>query len=149
VITYQTEQYRDCCAEIDAHLLNHWHEIALDHTSVPLDKDEAEYQRLADSGQLHITTVRKDGLLIGYHASIVRPHLHYKSTLHAFVDVYYIVPAHRNGRVGIQLFIEAEKALKARGVKKIFSGTKSHKHMGPIFERLGWRETETLYSKVI
>lgn len=147
--SYQTEHYNDCYVEIDQHLQAHWQEIALDHEAIPLDKDTVEYQRLADSGQLHITTVRKDGLLIGYHASIVRPHLHYKSTLHAFVDVYYIVPAHRNGRVGIQLFIEAEKALKGRGVKKIFSGTKSHKHMGPIFERLSWRETETLYSKVI
>lgn len=149
MITYQVEDYNNCCAEIDHHLENHWHEVALDHTSVPLCKDEREYQRLADCGQLHILTVRKDGALVGYHASIIRPHLHYATTLHAFVDVYYVSPECRQGRVGVQLFIEAEKSLKSRGVKKIFSGTKTHKHMGAIFERLGWRETETLYSKVI
>lgn len=149
MITFQTEHYNDCKMEVGRHLLAHWHEIALDRSSIPLDMDEAEYQRLADSGQLHVTTMRVGGVLVGYHAAIVRPHLHYKSTLHAFVDVYYIAPEHRAGRAGIQLFIEAEKSLKARGVRKIFSGTKTHKHMGPLFERLGWRETETLYSKVI
>ena len=40
---------------------------------------------------------------------------------------------------GYRLLQEAERNLKARGVKKVFSGTKLHLDMGRLFDRLGWR----------
>ncbi len=149
MISYQTEHYNDCIKEIDALLYAHWQEVALNHDDVPLDKDEASYQKLADDGQLNIVTVRNDGRLIGYHASIVKTHLHYKSTLHAFVDVYYLMPEYRRGGIGIQLIKEAELSLANRGVVKVFTGTKKHLDMSKLFLRLGWHETETVFSKIL
>lgn len=149
LITLQTEPYEQCRAEIDAHLLAHWLEIALDRDAVPLDKDDASYQQLANDGALHIVTVRRDGLLVGYIAGLVKPHLHYKSTLHAFTDVFWLHPDCRKGMTGVKLFREYERTLKARGVVKAFIASKVFLDMSPIFERLGWRRTEVVYSKLL
>lgn len=147
--TFQVEPYDICNAEITAHLPDHWHEIALDHEAVPLDKDEAAYQEMADIGMLHIVTVRQDGILVGYIAGFVRGHYHYKSTLHAFTDVFWLRPDCRKGMIGVKLFREYERTLKARGVVKAFIASKVFLDMSVIFERLGWRKTETVYTKLL
>ena len=149
LFTIQQEPYDTCRAEIDACLHDHWRELALDQGQVPLDKDEAAYARLAAEGQLHVVTARRDGVLVGYHASVVRPHLHYAGTLHAFVDVYWLRPDCRRGLLGLRLLREAERSLKARGVKKLMSGTKMHLDLSRLYHRLGWRETERLFTKYI
>jgi GNAT superfamily N-acetyltransferase len=149
VISFQVEPYEVCIKEIDACLERHWHEIALDHVAVPLAKDEAGYQTLADAGALHIVTVRQDGILVGYIAGIVKAHLHYVTTLHAFTDVFWLRPDLRKGGIGIKLFREYERTLIRRGVIKVFIASKVHLDMSKIFERLGWTRTEVVYSKVI
>ena len=148
-MTLQLEEYDICKAEIDLLLQEHFEEVAINQDSMVLSKDEAAYQRMADAGELSIITVRKDGLLVGYHATIIRSHLHYSTTLCGFVDVYFLRKDCRKGMIGVKLIKEAEKALKARGVKKIFSATKKHIDMSTIFTRLGWTAQETLFSKVI
>ena len=145
-VSYQVEPYDICKAEIDAFLPAHWDEIAFDHDAIPLDKDEASYQQLADDGALHILTVRKDGELVGYIAGVIRGHLHYRSSLHCFTDLFYIRPDCRKGRIGIELFKRWQQSLKARGVKKCFIASKIHLDLSKLFDRLGWRKTETVYS---
>jgi len=128
---------------------DHWLEVARDHDLIPLDPDVDEYARLDATGELQILTCRKDGRVIGYHFTLVRPHLHYKSTLHGFVDIYFVAKDHRKGRIGVELFIEAEKALAKRGVVKVFTATKTHLDMSRLFERLGWRPTEMVFTKIL
>jgi len=133
-----------------AHLWpRHWEEIALDRDRIKLNIDYAQYDWLDAQGALHVVAARSDGSIIGYHLSIIRPHLHYADSLSAFTDVYFVAPEFRKGRTGLKLFQFVEKTLKARGVQKMFTGTKLHHDMGRLFERLGWRETERLYTKVI
>jgi len=148
-ITYAVEPLADCRTEIEGLLYEHWLEVARDHDVIPLDPDWSEYERLDASGELHLVICRLDGHVIGYYVTIIRPHLHYKSTLHGFVDVYFLKKEYRHGKIGMQLFVEAEKALKQRGVVKLFSGTKTHLDVSPLFERLGWKTTETLFTKVL
>lgn len=150
MITYQVEAYDDCIDEIDTILRElHWDEIATDKDVIKLDKDEGAYKKLADEGQLHIVTARKDGRIIGYHATFVRPHLHYKSTLYGFVDVYYIIPKERNGWVGIKLFKKAEETLKARGVVKLLTGTKAHFDLSELLRYLDYKKHEIIFSKLL
>lgn len=149
MITYQVEKWKDVSAEM-MHLWEaHWEEVGLDHDSIKLAPDVDLYQQYEDAGILHVVTAREAGKVIGYHITIVRPHLHYKNDLHGFTDVYFIHPEHRKGWVGIRLFKYVEKTLKDRGVKKLMTGTKLHLDMGRIFEHLGWTETERLYTKLI
>lgn len=148
-IGYAVESWEQCWQELQVHWGEHWKEVALDHETIALNPDLDTLHEMANNRMLHVVTVRDAGELVGYHVSIIRPHLHYRQSLSAFTDIYYLAPSHRKGLVGYRLFQFVEQSLKARGVQKMFTGTKLHLDVGPLFERLGWRETERLYTKVI
>lgn len=149
MVTYQVEDWFDCWQEMSALWHEHWEEVALNRDKIVLEPDMDCYAQYASTGALHVVTVRADGRIVGYHISVIRPHLHYKSSLSAFTDVYFLHPDFRHGMAGVRLFKEVESSLKARGVQKMFTGTKLSLDMGKIFERLGWHETERLYTKYI
>lgn len=146
---YAVERWRDLRAEMLPLLVRHWREVALNHADVPLDIDEARYAQLDEADVLHILTIRRDGLLIGYHVAIVSTHLHYASTLHGITDVYWIAPECRHGVTAIRMFQAVERELKKLGVRKLFTATKLHMDQGPLFERLGYKPVERLYAKII
>ena len=156
MITYLVEPWSLIRSEIAQLWQRHYDELVSDKDKIPLAPDYRQYQEHATSGALHIVTARSDGQLIGYVFAIVRPHLHYATTLCGFWDLYYVTPEHRKGlglslvgHPGVALFREAEKSLRARGVKKMFSGTKMWRDASHIFEYLGWVETERLFTKWI
>jgi len=148
-VTYAVEPWHDCKTEVKALFPLHWAEIAHDRQAIPLDPDYEAYDRLADDGLLHCVIVRHDGAVIGYHGFVVRGHLHYKSTLMAFTDLFYVLPAYRAGYIGIKMFQFAEQSLISRGVKKIFLTTKMAINLGPIFRRLGYNHVEDVYAKTV
>jgi len=149
MITYAVEEWADTWKEMEPLWPDHWKEVAMDQDVIPLNPDLEVWDELARKRMLHLVTVREDDKLIGYYLAIIRPHLHYKQSLSAFTDLYYLSARHRRGLTGYKLFQYVESTLKARGVQKMFAGTKMHLDMGRLFERLGWRETERLYTKVI
>lgn len=150
MINYQVEKWRDIQGpELEALLILHWEEIALNRQTIKLAVDYPRYDALDAAGAFHVVTVRDEGKLIGYHAAIISTHLHYKDDLMAFSDVYFLRKEYRKGRTGIKLFQFVEKALKERGVKKVIINTKKHLDMSRLFEYLGWHETETIYTKVL
>ena len=100
MITYQREEWQDCLAEMEQLWPLHWEEVAADKDVIPLEPNYEMYDWIDQNGQLHVVTVRCDGKLIGYHTSIVRPHLHYKSSLSAFTDMYFIHPDYRSAKGG-------------------------------------------------
>lgn len=148
-ITYQEEAWSDVLPELEACFKDHWQEVAQDQDKMPLDIDYVAYATLEGQGGLSVVTARVDGDLAGYFISFIRPHLHYKSTLCAYVDVYYVKPGYRQGYLALRLFQAAEAVLRARGAKKVFAGTKVYKHMGRLLMRRGWVPTEALYTKWI
>lgn len=149
MITYQSELMREIRAELEPILPLHWAEIACDKDIIKLNFDWDRYFLMEDNGMLSLLTCRVDGKLVGYHITFVMSHFHYKDTLHGFVDIYYLLSEYRKGRIGINLFREAEKALVKRGVVKVYTATKSHMDMSAIFERLGWRLNEYQYAKIL
>ena len=148
MISFQTEFWRDAEAEILACGPRHWAEITAD-LDIPLDVDTDTFRWLEDVGQLHVTTVRDAGTLIGYSVVIVRTHLHYKTLLCGYFDLYWLEPKARLGFawIGLKMFREVERALKARGVQKMFAGTKVAHDASVTFARLGWTEIERLWLK--
>lgn len=148
-VTFHTENWPDVVCELQKHWPAHWQEVAMHKDKIPLDPSFEEYARLHETGQLHVTVARSSGECVGYLVAIVRPHLHYRRSLSAFFDLYYVAPSHRLWMTGVQLFTEAERALKQRGVQRMFTGTKLSKDAGRIFERSGWQEAERLFVKWI
>lgn len=151
LLTYQVEPFDIAWPEMCKLFEGHYDEIALDKERIKLSPSHDRYKAMADLGMFHILTARSDGLLIGYWATFVYPHFHYDHDLMGFCDIYYLKPEFRKGRNGINLFKEAEKALKKRGCVKIFSATKLHGDLdnSKLFEWLGWKWVEKVYSKYI
>lgn len=114
-----------------------------------LEPDYDTYQFLADRNWLRCITCRCDGELIGYIVFIIRPHLHYKSCLTATEDIYYVKKEYRRGRVGLRLFMYAEQVLKGLGVNRVVMHTKVHLDNSRIFEYLGYKNTDKVFSKML
>lgn len=148
-VTYATENWNDVVHELEQHWPRHWAEVAMHKDKIALEPNYHEYARLNDSGQLHVTVARSEGECVGYLTAIIRPHLHYRNSLSGFYDLYYVEPKFRVWMTGASLFAHAEKALKARGVQRLFTGTKLSKDASKLFERSGWEEAERLFVKYI
>jgi hypothetical protein len=149
-VMFQVERLRDMHEEMKPLLEKHWHEIALDHSRVPLDVDWDRYMALDEKESLSVVTAREDGVLVGYHVAIISGHLHYKSTLHGVTDVYWIDPSYRQRPgVGLRLFKAVNEEMKRLGVVKLITGTKVHLDMGRLFQHLGYRETERTFTKIV
>ena len=152
MIAFAVEKWAAALPDMEPLLVEHWLEIALGHDQVPLDVARERYQELCDAGTLHVLTVRDAGKLVGYHVAIVAGHLHYASTKHAITDVYFLQPAYRKGRTGLLLFKAVEAEMRKLGVKKLITGAKLHTaggRTGLLFEHLGYRPTETVFTKYI
>ena len=148
-VIYQVENLRDVWQEIDEYATTHWNELAVSKEDVPLDMDWEKFIKRDLAGEVLTITVRKDNKLIGYHVSFIGTHLHYKSTLHAWVDLYYINKDYRKAGVGSLMLIYVEKIMKQIGVKKIQSGCKMHQSHQALFESLGYTASDLLMWKVI
>jgi GNAT superfamily N-acetyltransferase len=150
VITFSVESIDECLEDMRHLWMVHWEEIALDKDKIALEPDVDTFYALEHAGALQIVVARDEAeQVVGYHVSVVRRHLHYRSSLTAYVDMYFVHPEHRRGRAGIKLFLFAEQALRERGVQRIYTGTKLHKDVGRLLDFIGHKEIERLYVKSI
>jgi GNAT superfamily N-acetyltransferase len=147
-ITYQSEnpgEFIDALREI---LPAHYDELC-PCKDFPLAPDYEAFGRMDAAKMLRCITVREDNQLIGYMIFIVQPHLHYKTCLTAFEDIYYLKKEYRKGRVGLRLFQFAEDVLKKEGVNRVIMHTKVFLDNSRLFEYLGYKFTDKLFSKVL
>ena len=115
----------------------------------PLEPDIEAYRALAKARMLRCITCRFDGELIGYIVFTISRHMHYRSCITAFEDLYFVRKDYRKGRVGIKLFQYAEKVLKQFGVNRIVMHTKVHLDHSRLFEYLGYKWTDKVFSKIL
>ena len=115
----------------------------------PLEPNYEAYRRFGEAGLLRSVTCRIDGELVGYIVFTLSPHLHYKSCLTAYEDVYFVKKEHRKGRIGIRLFQYAEQALKRIGVKRVVMHTKVHLDNSKLFEYLDYKLTDKVFTKML
>ena len=150
-MTYEHESYATIAEEIRPLLRRHWEAIANDKEAVPLDVDEEKYRALDSAGLLVIITARVDGKLVGYIAAILSPHLHYRSTLFATFDVFWMEPEFRSGLNGVGLFTRMLLQLKAAGVVKVVGQSKvgSGRDVSAIYRALGFEQAEILYTRTL
>jgi len=134
--------------ELERLFPEHYEELCVTK-DFPANPDYEAYRRLGEAGMLRTITCRVDGELIGYIVFIVQPHLHYKDCITAFEDLYFIKKEWRKGRLGIRLFQYAEKVLKERGVNRIIMHTKVHLDHSSIFEYLGYKHSDKLFTKML
>jgi len=148
MITYHDEDLAVFFKELVPLLPIHYEELCVTK-DFSLEPDLASYERLRVAGMLRAITCRSDGELIGYIIFIVQPHLHYMSCITAFEDLYYVKKEYRKGRTGIKLFQFSEKVLKDAGVRRIIMHTKIHMDNSRLFEYLGYKHTDKLFTKLL
>ena len=149
-LVYAVEPFARAWPDAQALLRLHWLEIALHQDVIELAPAQEQYEHIDQAGQLLIVTARTlDGHMVGYYAAFVRPHLHYRFSLSAFQDLFYLHPDHRKGATAINLFREAERALRARGVERVFGSCKVEPDLRPLFKRLGWTQHEYGFTKLL
>jgi GNAT superfamily N-acetyltransferase len=149
-VTFQKEPFWQALHDAEALLPRHFDEIA--EFKVILgepDPDIEEYARLSERKALHVLTARDDGRLVGYYVATVTHNRHYRKVTNGVDDLYFLAPEYRRGRVGVQLFLEAERMMREAGAMIGIAKVKvAHDH-GPILERLGWRPFERVYAKAL
>jgi len=148
MIEYLLESFESCIPEISLLCQEHYEEIAERKDVIPLDPDWERYVGMEKAGILFLATVRSDGELIGYYIVSVVPHLHYKSSLTAFTDIFFVQKDFRHGRVGYNLFKFVIKEIKALGVQRFYTSCKLKHDVGPMLDRLGFKEIERNYAMV-
>lgn len=141
---FQVEDWANCIDEMKELFPMHWNEVA--DKRIPLDVWYEAYDEMRD--QMHVVTVRDAGKLVGYFWAVVRPHLHYKQSLTAYTDIYFLHPLYRKGWNGFRLIKYAVASLKARGVQRIYIASKKKLDMSLIFERLNFTQSEVVYTLV-
>lgn len=128
---------------------SHWGEIATNQEFLKLDLDHAKYVRLAETNSLVVVSAREGDAMIGYAVFVVSCHLHYKTVLMAMEDVHYIHPTYRGRGIGTGMIQEAERVLRARGVKILTMRVKLKSDHGELLEDLGFTPIERVYAKVL
>lgn len=149
MITFKKESFTQLMEELPPLFHEHWLEVARDKKAIPLDMDWKRYIEMDAMGQLHTMTVREDGILVGYFVAIVWTHLHYKTSLTAWSDIFYLHPAYRSGWTGYKLFVHVEAMLKTLGVQKSYVMTKAHLPINIIMKRLKYRLVERVFTKLL
>jgi len=148
MIEYKDDSWLENLDELKEIIKDHYEELSVTK-AYPLDPDWDAYKQILDAGRLKFVTCKEDGKLIGYIIYFVMPHLHYKTCLTAFEDIYFLKKEYRKGRVGIRLFQYAEKMLKEQGINRIIYNTKVHSDNTSLFEYLGYSFMDKVFTKLL
>lgn len=149
-IVFNTEKLKGPLSEeIKPFWDQHFIDLAVNKEDVPLCVDYDMYYKLEEAGVFHIFTARADGKLIGYIMSFIKPHIHYSSTPHATVDIYYLDKNYRKQGIGGQFFICWQNELIKMGIVRVITATKIHEKHVEFWERLGFAQTDVMLTKVL
>lgn len=104
---------------------------------------------LADAGIMLVA--EHDGEVVGMAGLAVAPFLFNRATLAAYEVVWWVNPGVRAGGTGLALLAEIERSARAKGCKAIqmVSLATSPPHVGRVYQRCGYRHSETSYTKVL
>jgi GNAT superfamily N-acetyltransferase len=130
--------------------MEHWRELALNQDTVPLDPDWDRFYALDVQGILRVLTVRAEGQLVGYVFLLLGPHLHYKSTLWAHCDMFWLDPLYRQGWTGVKMFKALLRGASDMNAKIASVPVKLHFMGGRVIkllERLGFSKVEILMTQ--
>lgn len=147
-VRFAQETYAQLKAEPNALALADVHFAEVAPQGADLEIDHEQFQWMCEHGLLHVVTARNDGVLVGYHLTLVRKQLH-RNVLSGYVDAFFLDPEHRKGSTGMRLMKYAEETLKRRGVKWLYTGTKHVKNIGILLEHMGHKAIETQYLKIL
>jgi GNAT superfamily N-acetyltransferase len=150
MITFQTETVDQIWPDMGPLIAEHWRALARNQDLVPLDVDIDMYRAIERAGRLMVAAVRNDGALCGYAVYMVTFHPHYRTTLFANADLFWVTPDRRGAGVGMRMFRFVEEQLRGMGVKVMNTYYKTaHPEAERLLEALGHEKIEAVFQKVL
>jgi hypothetical protein len=152
LVKFQIEPFHKIRAELPPLFERHHNELGRDKEVVPLDPNWDVMMELGIRGFLRVLTARNaSGDLVGYVFNLFGPHMHYRTTFHANVDMYWLDPAYRKGWNGIRMLRTNEAEMKKLGVVRYMIGENLlfDERIRAVFKRLGYVASDTNYRKVL
>ena len=67
----------------------------------------------------------------------------------AVEDIYFLKKEYRKGRVGLKMFKFADALLKEQGVNRVIYNTKVHLDNSALFEYLGYKFIDKVFTKLL
>jgi hypothetical protein len=133
----------------------HWRELGTNRDTIPLDPNWDGIMQQSVAGLCQILTVRDGDKLIGYICNQVSPHIYHKSTLHAWIDNFWLEPRYRRGLTALKMFRTNEAHLRKLGVVCVIVAEKLHwlsprkKRPRVLFRRMGFKAADVVYTKLL
>lgn len=143
-LTYQCERLQDIYDEMLPIFIEHYKEIS-HYKDIKLEPNVAEYFKFEDLGVLKTFTAREDAELIGYSVFLIRPNLHYKSSLQAHNDIIYISKDRRG--FGKDFIRWCDEELKKMGAQVVYHHVKFAHDWSAVLLRMGYEKQDILMSK--
>jgi len=145
---YKDDDWLENLPKLQEVIKDHYEELSVTK-EFPLDPDWDAYKSLLDINRLKFITCKDNEELIGYIIFFIAPHLHYRTCLTAFEDIYFLKKEYRKGRTGLKLFQFAEKTLKNQGINRVIYNTKVHSDNSALFEYLGYKFVDKVFTKLL
>lgn len=148
MITIQRDTWASAEHDVRSLIDAYWEEVRGESQPDALDLDSSMYEQLEALGTLVVVTVRDGGKVVGFTGWTIIAHHHYQQALTGVVDSWYLDPAYRKGRLGIQLFQKALALLKEKGCEHAVATTSTAKNVSKLLERvLKFEPIEIMYGK--
>ena len=123
----------------------HWDDICR-VKQWPCAPDVPRFEMLEQAGVLLMLGVFVHGELVGYSINIFARHLHYEFMLMQN-DALFLLPEHRQGRVGLRLLRETERLARERGAVYMVWHAKPNTALDAMLPKMGYGVQDILYSK--
>lgn len=101
MIEYDRETYDNVITELKPMLEEHQVEVGAYPEILELDPNWEFYEDAVAQSKIVIFTVRDDNILIGYNIFRIAPHMHYRNSIWACMDVLYLEPEYRHSELTI------------------------------------------------
>jgi len=148
-VIYQLELYRDIIEELKELYIPFFNEVDIYPEAPTPNVDHDKFIDIESGDMLQVVTARVDGSLVGFHISVVTNDIFYKDILTASVTHYFLLEDNRGKGNGTRMFAFADESFKDKGVKRIFMSRKIYINNEKLFEKLGYTELESNYTKAI
>jgi len=145
----QPEALVDVIGELDSVLYDYWKSTDAHKGVPPLAMDWWALQRLEAANAFVCLVARQQQQVLGFVQYMLFMHLHHKTTRFGHCDILAVRPMHRGKGVGRALIKAGEVELRRRGVKRIVHAQRSVYDVPPLFPKLGYTATETVYMKAL
>jgi GNAT superfamily N-acetyltransferase len=152
---FAVERFYDVARDIKPLFRKHWLELGRNRDVVPLDPHWDAFANMDNAGILKIITARLNDELVGYFFVIVCGHLHYKSTLHGNVDMYWLDPTYRKGWTGVAFIRAMEREMRKLGVVRLYMAenvmfkNKRGRRMRSLLQALGFKVADINFGKLL